>query len=696
MEFPCQIITYVFVFCLPILGGAIQIPESSLETDEFQTVVISESDLDNSERIVYITDLWKFKAGDNPEWAEPAIDDSDWQLVSTYLTEFDLAFMDWHGTGWFRFHFKVDTTLINRPIALLSESHNGASEVYLNGKKQFDMGYFSDDKELYRPYFDRRPRVIVFPEPGEYVLAVRYANFESDLFIDLKKYAGFRFLLGDPDYHLDNHYNSGDTNTLPLLFFLGSLLVFTAIHALIFGFNRGEMRNLYFSLFTLILSLLIVSQILMQYVDSPVNSIYLISLSQVLWILAILMSLRFVYSLFYVGTPLQFWFFSIFGLVIVILGWHNIQAISLLGELFILIVVLETMRVLYLIFTQREKGAWIIGTGMLFFALGILHRFSVNVELIEGDPVAGSVFGSGLMILSMSVFLSRDFALTQIKLGDKLREVQILSEKALEQEKLKKEIEIESKLLEAENKRKTNELEEARALQLSMLPRKMPQMEKIEIAVWMQTATEVGGDYYDYHISGNDTTTFVLGDATGHGLKAGIMVATAKSYFHTLAGEFDNLTILDKMSSGFRNLDLKLMFMGILLFRMDDRLATITSAGMPPVLWYRKSENCINTLVQKGLPLGSKIDFKYKSIDVHTQPEDIFVLMSDGLMELFNEQREQFGMQKIRQIVKEASNLKPDEIIRKLKTASEEWSGKSGNDDDITLMVIKVKQETHS
>jgi serine phosphatase RsbU (regulator of sigma subunit) len=96
--------------------------------------------------------------------------------------------------------------------------------------------------------------------------------------------------------------------------------------------------------------------------------------------------------------------------------------------------------------------------------------------------------------------------------------------------------EAQSKAMEAENEReKTKELEEARQLQLSMLPKDLPQLPHLDIAVYMKTATEVGGDYYDFHIGLDGTLTVVLGDATGHGMKAGTMVTTTKSLFNVLA-----------------------------------------------------------------------------------------------------------------------------------------------------------------
>ena len=90
-------------------------------------------------------------------------------------------------------------------------------------------------------------------------------------------------------------------------------------------------------------------------------------------------------------------------------------------------------------------------------------------------------------------------------------------------------------IVQAENERKTQELEEARQLQLSMLPNELPQLANLDIAVYMKTATEVGGDYYDFHIGLDGTLTVVIGDATGHGMKAGTMVTTTKSLFNVLA-----------------------------------------------------------------------------------------------------------------------------------------------------------------
>ncbi len=93
----------------------------------------------------------------------------------------------------------------------------------------------------------------------------------------------------------------------------------------------------------------------------------------------------------------------------------------------------------------------------------------------------------------MSVYLARDIASTNKNLILQLKNVKELSKKELEQQ-------LRAQKAEAENERKSKELEEARQLQLSMLPKELPQLPNLDIAVYMKTATEVGGDYYDFHV----------------------------------------------------------------------------------------------------------------------------------------------------------------------------------------------------
>ena len=100
------------------------------------------------------------------------------------------------------------------------------------------------------------------------------------------------------------------------------------------------------------------------------------------------------------------------------------------------------------------------------------------------------------------------------------------------------------------------ELEEAYQLQLSMLPNHIPEHPSVEIDWSMKTATEVGGDYYDYRIAADDRLSLILGDATGHGMQAGTLVTATKSLFQSLKKEENLADTVSKMSQNLKSMNL--------------------------------------------------------------------------------------------------------------------------------------------
>ncbi|MDZ7693522.1 MAG: hypothetical protein U5K69_20790 [Balneolaceae bacterium] len=136
----------VLLFLLPSTGLPLQLFDGPVQ--------LSQSDFSLEDQTIYIADTWRFQPGDNMQWASPTVDDSDWQKVSTYLGPSELPFIDWEGIGWFRLHISVDSTLVNYPLALLIEQHNGASQIYLDGKLLYSLGEVSMFEEDFQPYRD--------------------------------------------------------------------------------------------------------------------------------------------------------------------------------------------------------------------------------------------------------------------------------------------------------------------------------------------------------------------------------------------------------------------------------------------------------------------------------------------------------------------------------------------------------------
>ncbi|HWN42728.1 MAG TPA: SpoIIE family protein phosphatase [Thermoanaerobaculia bacterium] len=257
------------------------------------------------------------------------------------------------------------------------------------------------------------------------------------------------------------------------------------------------------------------------------------------------------------------------------------------------------------------------------------------------------------------------------------------------QEKLVEQ-ETEQRLLRSEYERKTRELEEARTFQLSLLPKTLPAHPGFEIAVSMQTATEVGGDYYDFHLSEDGVLTAAVGDATGHGARAGTMVTVVKSLFSADSGRSAPRDFLAEAAGAVKRMELERMAMSLTLARMEGKTLTLAAAGMPPALLYRAATGEVEEIALEGMPLGG-LAYDYQEMSLTVTPGDTLLLMSDGLPELQDEQGEPFGYPRVRQRFQELGGKAPEDVIAGLGDAARTWTGGKPPNDDVTFVVVQAR-----
>jgi len=247
------------------------------------------------------------------------------------------------------------------------------------------------------------------------------------------------------------------------------------------------------------------------------------------------------------------------------------------------------------------------------------------------------------------------------------------------------------RLLHAENARKTKELDEARLLQHSMLPRALPQLPHLDIAVYMKTATEVGGDYYDFNVHPNGTLTVILGDATGHGMQSGMMVSIMKSLFMSDRTNMELKPFFENASTALKDMQLGRLMMALTCVQIKtDRIVT-TNAGMPPLFIYRKNSQTVEEIVINNMPLGAMKGIEYDVKEFMIERGDTLLLMSDGFAELKNENEEIYGYKRARNSFEEAAKREPEEIVTHLKEEGRRWTNNNDPDDDVTFVVIKIK-----
>jgi len=235
------------------------------------------------------------------------------------------------------------------------------------------------------------------------------------------------------------------------------------------------------------------------------------------------------------------------------------------------------------------------------------------------------------------------------------------------------------------------ELEEARTLQLSMLPKTIPDVNEIDFAVYMNTASEVGGDYYDFSQKKDGSLNIAVGDATGHGMRAGIMVAIMKTLFISDSSELDLTDFFDVSNKTIKTLNLGRMMMAFTMLNIKKNRVQFVNAGMPPIFVFKKSSGSVVEYKNHNMPLGAMSDSSFQITEFELYSGDVILILSDGLPELFNNQKEFFGYERVQKEFHQVADKSPKEIIENLKTSASDWSRDTKPIDDLTFIVIKVK-----
>ena len=157
----------------------------------------------------------------------------------------------------------------------------------------------------------------------------------------------------------------------------------------------------------------------------------------------------------------------------------------------------------------------------------------------------------------------------------------------------------------SEQKRKEEELEQARQFQLDMLPRETPDELGLDISATIETASEVGGDYYDYFPQKDKKSLYVVvGDATGHGMTAGMMVSITKAGLYGIPESTPPNDVARQLNRVIKNIDLGWNRMAFNMARFWDDRVEFTSAAMPPVYHYHNTTGELDEVLLGGLPLG--------------------------------------------------------------------------------------------
>lgn len=340
---------------------------------------------------------------------------------------------------------------------------------------------------------------------------------------------------------------------------------------------------------------------------------------------------------------------------------------------------------------QRTAGRnFALGMGLIFFAMiGIIplsNHLTRDVKLVtEG----AERIAHGDLMTRLPVKSENEMGQLAKAFNRMAEDLSVNQQRLLEQERARKEQELQQRLMSVEFERKTVELEDARRFQLSMLPKELPRHEAYEVAVYTRTATEVGGDYYDFHLEG-DVLSVTIGDATGHGAKAGTMVTVIKTLFAGYRGGIRPADFLSDAAEKIKRMDLGRMAMALSLGRFERRTLTLSSAGMPPALVHRAADGSVEEVALSATPLGT-LGTAYEQTAVDLAAGDTVLFLSDGFPELMNHAGQQLGYAATMDAFGEAARGESaPAVIESLASFAKRWHGDAPPNDDVTFVVVRV------
>lgn len=248
----------------------------------------------------------------------------------------------------------------------------------------------------------------------------------------------------------------------------------------------------------------------------------------------------------------------------------------------------------------------------------------------------------------------------------------------------------------AETERLEEEMRMGRQIQMMLLPQRVPHISGLMVEGMMEPAKEIGGDYYDFiSLPDKDALSIVIGDVSGKGVAAGLLMAMAKTAIHTLSQEESSpMKILLRANQILNQHISGQKFMTMLYFRWQagNKTLTYSSAGHEHILIYRNQAKKLESIVSGGLMLGMIPDIEtfLEEKQIQFDPGDKILLYTDGVTEALNKDQERFGLERLKEVFQTHNDKSPQALMGLVKDEVYDFIGDVPQYDDITLVVLEA------
>jgi sigma-B regulation protein RsbU (phosphoserine phosphatase) len=250
-----------------------------------------------------------------------------------------------------------------------------------------------------------------------------------------------------------------------------------------------------------------------------------------------------------------------------------------------------------------------------------------------------------------------------------------LIDKSIEKEKMEKELDLAAKI------------------QKDFLPKKEPEIEEYEVSGRNIPCYQVGGDYYDYISLDNDRIGIAIGDVSGKGVGASLLMASLRASLHSEVSKDTTIQDMACRLNDFVNKSSAInSFITFFFLELDKNRGDFkyVNAGHNPPLFVDKKGK-IHCLESCGLSLGMFPSVSYEWKKGHLDPGEMIVLYTDGITESRNKENEEFGDDGLKKFIKTQRKCVPSEIMDKLFKHLNKFISGTERMDDMTAVIIKRK-----
>ncbi|HET8781680.1 MAG TPA: PP2C family protein-serine/threonine phosphatase [Pyrinomonadaceae bacterium] len=249
--------------------------------------------------------------------------------------------------------------------------------------------------------------------------------------------------------------------------------------------------------------------------------------------------------------------------------------------------------------------------------------------------------------------------------------------------------------LEAELAQINHDLDIARSIQQDLLPAKPPKLDHFDVAGWNQPANQTGGDYFDWQLLPNGQLAISVGDATGHGIGPALVSALCRAYARASflsANGHDG--VLERLNGLLADdlADDRFVTFAVVFLDPQSAEVKVLSAGHGPILWYHRATNNLEDFEAQGIPLGMIAGMPYEDSRLKSlSAGDMLVLITDGFYEWQSPEKEEFGVERVKNVIRDARDCSAEEVISRLYKAVKDFSKGTEQADDLTAVVLKRK-----